>query len=181
MSRRSFLGLMFGVMFVLCAVKWTATADVIDNRIFRRNEQGASFDLTTSKGALELTITPQVTGNYEYSFSRLTGNTERIEDTSKDFYVYAEGKEITAKFSYATPADGGIIHYVVRASFVPRFREKTEDINKYKTDENSCGMNPAPYAEHEDVTKVYFLDAGFTASADVSNVNSVIYVNIEKE
>ncbi|MBQ7220276.1 MAG: hypothetical protein IJS28_04775 [Synergistaceae bacterium] len=120
MRKSSYAAFMFAVMLVMCIIRWTAQADVADPEIFIRDVPGASFDLTASENALELTITPQTSGDFRYSFVLISGDTKHAEKLDSGYYSYGRSGDITASFVYGVPEEGEVMHYEINASFFPR-------------------------------------------------------------
>ncbi|MBQ3402690.1 MAG: hypothetical protein IJG65_04870 [Synergistaceae bacterium] len=187
MSKRFFTGFLFSVMLVVCMLRWTARADVVNHRIFRRNAPGAEFNLSVPEvggNVLELRITPLTSGDYSCQFSLLSGDSEQPQYSSRGYYSYSEGKSVTASFNCRTPEAGEVLHYMASASFTPdgRYESIEESSNRYRTDNEGCGgdgcLSPHSGSEHLDVNMVDFTPANFSSSADVRVVNQVTYITI---
>lgn len=198
MSKRRFICLIFVVMFGLCAIKWNAQGDVAIPQDYH-NIRGASFDLTVSDtgSALELTIKPATSGDYSYSFSLVSGDTELTVASKDSYFYYKAGKLIKASFDCALPEPDKILRYSVKASFTPNDTPPADDkdkiisgdiVSKDKPSPNnggSCGLYvmPAaadladPYNYRHDVVE-RMVPREFSAKAEVRNVKGTAYVEI---
>ena len=208
MSKRRFIYLIFVVMFGLCAVRWKAQGDV-PNIPEIHNIRGASFDLTVSDtgGALELIIKPATSGDYAYSFSLVSGDSEITAASAAGYCSYKTGEEIKASFDCALPDLGETIRYSVKANFIPNNTSPTISgdktgsgdvkINEVETESKdivgtnhsssnnggSCGLYVVPAAADvvfppEPERVERYVSRDFSAKAEVTNMNGTAYVDI---
>lgn len=185
-SRSSFALLVASVMLAVFVLGRQADSDSIGVHIFRREASCATFELSSypeASNVLKLVITPFTSGDYSYSFSRVSGDSEYTEDHSEGYHKHSIRSDVRAYFTCDVPEDGGEIQYTARASFVPDFRhnEKVASSDSYTT-ENSylCGFghDTSPY---HNVYMLHYVSADFSASVSVSNLNGTTYITIEEE
>ena len=202
MSKRRFMCLTFAVMFCLCAMKWKAQGDVAFPE-YHHNIRGASFDLTVSEtgNALELVIKPAISGDYAYSFSLLSEDSELIITSADEHYSYKTGDEIKVSFDCALPEPDETMNYSLKASFTPTVTSSTpqEDIvstdNSPSNSSSSCGLyiTPAfadivepPYygdrregrIELEEEYVERYVPREFSADVKITNVDGVANIEI---
>lgn len=168
-------------MILLCALRWSARADIANPDIFL-NKPSADFNLINSENILNLTITPYTSGDCFYSFALISGDSEIIKEAHDLYFNLNVSKYLKASFAYGVPEAGEVLHYIARASFSPGSPRKNR--NDLDSDDNHANLSQSNGSSgscsiyDDNIYHANYVYAEFSAYIEVRKIQDIVFVEI---